>query len=672
MKKHRSIIVSILALFAMTCSFAACDSSEWDAASGTSSSGKADTSVDASVDSASGEKSEHVHTFAEIWDSDAKEHWHPATCEHGENKKDLAPHVDVDEDGVCDVCAREVGHTHTFAEEWLSDENEHWHAATCTHKDEVGSKEKHADEDGDLKCDACGDHVHFFNQFGICVDPECDGRSAPVDLANLESIVKATLGSKTNVTGGKVEYKYEGENKTANTTDYDDHVSEFFFGTNGTITKNTDKGRSDGKTYITENHITKVSDDKVTGVTLTTVDGVTTAQNSPFSLDHLDGYLYSVSSLSVKYGTENTLKSLYDAAVSKDAVDFTSQVNQETRTASFSFELPKINAVNTSTEALGGGDTPGAATGETTMTYYVQYYKVAVEFTYDENCTVTSMNIVCKRYTSDAGSNAGEDIDVTYNPTEDKLVWVENPGADTYTFTVTQTVGKREEIKIEDGSSYKPSVVDFYFDKECTQKAEEISLQKGESKTYYMGVNEGASIEMLSLDLSKSLTTAEGETIQYGFSTVMGNEVTFTTSKLSVGVHTCTFTWTQKDGSTVEKTFTITVVEPTADAEFVWNLTSGETADAWSAPQQIMLDTIGTYKMTLYIPEGVEFEMLNTVDTPTVERKETVGGVSVVEVTFTVEGQPYVGFKFKLPAANTEYSIGYNTPIAISVDLDEE
>ena len=61
------------------------------------------------------------HTFAEGWAVDAANHWHAATCEHGEIKDSLAAHTDANEDGKCDVCAYEVGHTHTFASEWSKD-----------------------------------------------------------------------------------------------------------------------------------------------------------------------------------------------------------------------------------------------------------------------------------------------------------------------------------------------------------------------------------------------------------------------------------------------------------------------------------------------------------------------------------------------------------------------
>ncbi len=34
-------------------------------------------------------------------------------------------------------------HTHTFSEKWTSDENSHWHAATCAHKEEISDKAAH-------------------------------------------------------------------------------------------------------------------------------------------------------------------------------------------------------------------------------------------------------------------------------------------------------------------------------------------------------------------------------------------------------------------------------------------------------------------------------------------------------------------------------------------------
>ncbi|MBE6618863.1 MAG: hypothetical protein E7626_03640 [Ruminococcaceae bacterium] len=45
----------------------------------------------------------HTHTFASEWSSDAENHWHAASCEHTSEKSDLAAHTGT-EDGICDVC----------------------------------------------------------------------------------------------------------------------------------------------------------------------------------------------------------------------------------------------------------------------------------------------------------------------------------------------------------------------------------------------------------------------------------------------------------------------------------------------------------------------------------------------------------------------------------------
>jgi hypothetical protein len=46
----------------------------------------------------------HEHTFSTEWSTSATEHWHAATCEHANEKSDVASHSDAGEDGVCDVC----------------------------------------------------------------------------------------------------------------------------------------------------------------------------------------------------------------------------------------------------------------------------------------------------------------------------------------------------------------------------------------------------------------------------------------------------------------------------------------------------------------------------------------------------------------------------------------
>ena len=54
-----------------------------------------------------GNDNNHTHTFADTWSFDSQNHWHAATCVH-DQKSDLAPHEL--KDGVCTVCgARLIG-----------------------------------------------------------------------------------------------------------------------------------------------------------------------------------------------------------------------------------------------------------------------------------------------------------------------------------------------------------------------------------------------------------------------------------------------------------------------------------------------------------------------------------------------------------------------------------
>ena len=104
-------------------------------------------------------KLDHVHTFdMSKWGYDTENHWHPATCGHTDEKKDLGAHVwnegvvttepTETTEGVktytCTVCGNtktatigRLDHEHTFdMTKWSYDAANHWHPATCAHTDE--------------------------------------------------------------------------------------------------------------------------------------------------------------------------------------------------------------------------------------------------------------------------------------------------------------------------------------------------------------------------------------------------------------------------------------------------------------------------------------------------------------------------------------------------------
>ena len=106
------------------------------------------------------------HTFdMNKWKYDDENHWHPATCGHTDEKKDLGAHVWNEgvvtkdpteaEEGVktytCTTCGKtktatigRLDHEHTFnMEAWTFDDENHWHPATCGHTDEKKDFEAH-------------------------------------------------------------------------------------------------------------------------------------------------------------------------------------------------------------------------------------------------------------------------------------------------------------------------------------------------------------------------------------------------------------------------------------------------------------------------------------------------------------------------------------------------
>ena len=114
---------------------------------------------------------DHSHSYKDEWTTNEEEHWHDADCGH-DLVSEQAPHVDVENDGVCDVCQWfDSTHTHTYEETWSVDAGHHWNASTCGHTGAVKDLERHADEDVNGYCDTCNylmcTHADF-DVDGIC------------------------------------------------------------------------------------------------------------------------------------------------------------------------------------------------------------------------------------------------------------------------------------------------------------------------------------------------------------------------------------------------------------------------------------------------------------------------------------------------------------------------
>ena len=142
------------------------------------------------------ENKPHTHTYSTEWSTDSANHWHECTCG---DKKDLAPHVDANNDHNCDVCGKKTSdHTggtatckdkatcticgqkygelaaHNYKTEWSTDETNHWHeCSVCGDKKDEAAHipGAAATETTPQTCTICGyvikaalGHTHNFNQ----------------------------------------------------------------------------------------------------------------------------------------------------------------------------------------------------------------------------------------------------------------------------------------------------------------------------------------------------------------------------------------------------------------------------------------------------------------------------------------------------------------------------
>lgn len=125
----------------------------------------------------------HQHSYASAWSTSATAHWHAATCEHTDEKKDLDGHVDENKDGACDVCLYDGGHIHTFKNTYSYDENNHWYDSDCYHavKDGVAA--------------------HQANSLGYCV---CGYKVGDPDVSTIAKAVALGVQQESLVNGGTV------------------------------------------------------------------------------------------------------------------------------------------------------------------------------------------------------------------------------------------------------------------------------------------------------------------------------------------------------------------------------------------------------------------------------------------------------------------------------------
>lgn len=418
----------------------------------------------------------HQHTFSEEWyNQDPTNHWHRATCEHGEVKDSLAPHADANEDSICDVCAYDMKHVHSFVDEWSYDDDNHWKAATCSHTEEKGELDLHSDSDINGICDVCSGHVHSVNAAGYCKYSDCGKKINEIDETDINQLVGAVLAQQGLINSGHVDYNFTGRTNTANYDAVESiDVFDYVFGKDNYTYVKTVSESTNGTSYA-ESQLEiwhqLVGPEDTFGV-YSNDDGVNFALDIS-EVGKLEGPYIKLSTLAGEYGIENTLYALYEVAVGETASDLEVNSNTEENIVTFKYSY---NTVFVNSTQIAVGDKPGS------LVHNVNYFEVEVTFSYSDDYALTDLYIACDCYTNDPGKDdvigfLYDDVDIEYDPETDTFIFVEyvrdnddngvfipsdRRTPDTYTITVVQTVGERTEENPHPKSNFIPDSFDLF------------------------------------------------------------------------------------------------------------------------------------------------------------------------------------------------------------------
>ena len=513
------------------------------------------------------------HTYSDRWSTNSTEHWHAATCEHATEKSDVASHSDADQDGECDVCGYEIGHEHTYANNWTSNATHHWKAATCSHTEEKGALAVHADSNFDNLCDVCS-------------------ATLVVELPdNIEEAVILVASRAAAINSGNLRYHFIARNHS----DVDPEISkniDYIFGSDSLhmVSANSAKApndltNDDNTDYIEVTDVMKswyqlLSADSVFSVTQTTEEGVTGDYelNAGANPALMNGYYCVVSTLLDAYGPENLLVAIYDLSQSSAASDYIEMFDEDTLTYSFAFDYMYVNT-------------------ETAEGDHVDYYELEVSFTYSRNGMLTGLTVVADCYTNSLANEI--DNDYTYDQSNGTITMKDTALADTYTFVFTQTVGERTYVNENPQSKFVPTDYDFFSDADCTTSLNgTINVKTEQAVSIYVGgfAPAGSSI----LYVVDTVTFTADESLHVWF---YGNQIGLNAD--NAGTYTVEFTV-----AGVTKSFTVVVESAntsggnivTGENEFLVKTT--ETYDAYMT-DLYTFTAVGSGEYTFNIPAGL-------------------------------------------------------------------
>ena len=573
----------------------------------------------------------HKHEFSDEWYGDETSHWHPAECEHGEVRGSLGAHVDADEDGICDICKRADKHEHTFENKWTYDEFNHWKNATCTHTEEKGDFSLHIDEGNDGICDACGTHAHNINGIGIC--NHCNKQVREVDENELSSLIEAIYYQKRLANGGEINYNFTGRSNTNDefTSSKTDVVNYTFGKDNFTHTfvdiSTTVGGNSTSGTFESWHQL--VAKDIVFGVYSENGGELQIDENAP---EKLNGHYIAISTFAGDYGVEGTLYQLYLAAMGQDLDEedniagslvgnLETEIDKDGNSVTFRYYY-KTLIVNSS-------NVTDPTSGNTDVVHNVNLFAVEVSFSYTDDYALTDLTISCDCYTNDPGTADGygfleDDVDLDYDPDTGVPTLRDTALADTYTVTVTQTVGERTAENAHPQNEFIPDDFDLYRKWDKTNKTEPysdkvtstINASVRDYMYFYVGESypEGTSLDLVhslvSFELYRngSFVTDNGEDynnkIAYATFTMDGKQRSFAVMPKTEGVYKLVIYINGQERKVVDIIVGAVNEEDIKPAENQKAVKVTE-AYAWVGQFSFTATKAGTYFFVL--PEGVGF-----------------------------------------------------------------
>ena len=525
------------------------------------------------------------HPLSADWTSDEANHWHATECEHGEFHSAPEAHVDADENGVCDVCAYETNHEHTYASTWSSNSSFHWKAATCSHADAHTPEQLHVDENDDGFCDECGGHSHVLDSTGTGRCVVCNEQIKEVDTSNLSTVIAALLGGKSNVKSGQIvslRTMRDGNNSTANKFNT---IVEYLVGANSIYYKSSvaTEGKSadrDGVEYdfstssLTEKWVNKEANGSIFGVYRETVGGIAGGiyEDGGASEDTLFGYYYSVSTLASGYGAEGILKTLYERSQSLNATDYV--VEEGDGSFKFSFNYAAVNSTNISSAAGVNPEFSADVQVEAEplgVNHNVQYFEVEVEFSYSADYTITALNITCDCYSNDAGTIDGENkddanVDLDYDAITGAITLRSTAKADTYEFITEQTTEGEYFENPYTKAYFSPQGFQVYYDADFISLCPtEITisltnLPEGESSPYVRFYVCGDNGQKFTSTTAEELEWATSDEAGLSCQFPIGSAFSFATSHVkflakAVGTYTVTLSY-----QGITRTFTVNVI----------------------------------------------------------------------------------------------------------------